>query len=876
MKSQESQRLMEQGTGDVPVWYQWGPYVSERSWGTVREDYSADGDAWRYFPFEQAHQRVYRWGEDGIAGWCDRYQTLVFSPAFWNGKDPILKERLFGLSSHEGNHGEDVKEYYYYLDATPTHSYMKYLYKYPQLEFPYKQLREANAASDTHQQEFELIDTGILKDNKYFDIFIEYAKASPRDTFIRIKAINRGNQSAPLHIIPQLWFRNQWSWGYNKLPQPQISDDTSSKNVLCLFADDARLLSPPNLNFVYRLGPQYLYGSGGGKTLFTNNENHTADQEFYKDGFHQNLIGGQNSLNPDKYGTKAALYYYFDAIPPQGAVEVYLRLVDHPCTNPLAGAEKIINQRKLEADEFYQTIYPPNASAEECMIQRQALASMIWNKQIYLFDVNIWLKGDDPDNPPPPGRTDIRNTHWRHLNSMRILSMPDKWEYPWFAAWDLAFHCITLGLVDIEFAKEQLWLLLFDQFQHPNGSIPAYEWEFSDLNPPVQAWAAFRLYKMEYERTGKKDLNFLKKCYLKLLMNFAYWVNKVDSSGCNVFEGGFLGLDNITIVDRSKIYSAKTTLKQSDGTGWMAMFSLNLMRISLELAKSEPTYESLGTKFFQHFIYIAHAMQKNQSYTLWSEQDGFFYDALVHADGKFDAFKVRSLVGLIPFYAIEVIEESELNQFPEFKKNFVWFLRNRQRLTKDRVTYVKETSRNFYILSLPDRKQIKSVVRYLYDPNEFLSNYGIRSLSKFHEKNPFFYEGAQIGYEPGESLQRMKGGNSNWRGPIWFPTNYLLIESLKIYAAAMQHQKIKINNDQSIFLEELVAIIANRLISLFKVNDNGIRPFFGNFPMAKDPHFRDYLWFNEYFQAETGQGLGASHQNGWTGLVANLIDEFRQ
>jgi hypothetical protein len=866
MKSQESERLAAQGNGDVPRWYRWGPYVSERSWGTVREDYSQDGEAWNFFTFEDAHRKVYRWGEDGLAGWCDRYQILVFSPAFWNGKDPILKERLFGLSSPEGNHGEDVKEYYYYLDGTPTHSYMKYLYKYPQNTFPYAQLKAANAQRDTHDAEYELIDTGIFDQQKYFDIVVEYAKASPEDMVIKITAFNRGSDAAPLHIIPQLWFRNQWCWGENKIAEPVISNH-SQDNALCLLADDCALPSPPHLAFDYHLGQRYLYGQRGATPLFTNNDNADSAHPFSKDAFHQVIIHSKNAVNPAETGTKSALHYYFAAIPAGGSAVVYLRLTDQPCTEPFSDAEHIVATRKAEADEFYATVHPAQATDEEKLIQRQALAGMLWTKQIYLFDVSLWLKGDNPQYSPPPERAKIRNTHWRHLNSMRILSMPDKWEYPWFAAWDLAFHCISLALVDMEFAKEQLWLLLFDQFQHPNGAIPAYEWEFSDLNPPVQAWAAYRLYQMEFAKTGKKDISFLKKCYLKLLMNFAFWVNKVDRSGCNVFEGGFLGLDNITIVDRSKEIGDKAMLKQSDGTGWMAMFCLNLMRIALELAYIDSSYESLATKFFQHFIYIAHAMHKidNKHYNLWSEEDGFFYDAIVYPDGHFSKFRVRSLVGLIPVYAIEVITDEELNRFPEFKKNFLWFTKNRLELTKSHVTAVKHQDKSVYVISLLGPDHFVSVVNYIFNPEEFLSRFGVRSLSKFHEKNPFIYKNTQIGYEPGESLERMKGGNSNWRGPIWMPTNYLLLESLRIYA---QYFSLP-------WLDAAIQSCSRSLIALFTLDHNGKRPFFGpHFPLAQDPHFQNNLLFYEYYHAETGQGLGACHQTGWSGLVANLIDEI--
>lgn len=879
MKSQESERLATQGNGYVPRWDRWGPYVSERSWGTVREDYSPDGNAWHYFPFEKAHQKVYRWGEDGIAGWCDRYQILVFSPAFWNGKDPLLKERLFGLSSPEGNHGEDVKEYYYYLDATPTHSYLKYLYKYPQAEFPYALLKKSNAARGTTEPEYELIDTGILENNRYFDIFIEYAKSSPDDTFIRIEAINRGDQAAPLHIIPQLWFRNQWAWGSSRLPEPIITNDSQQQGTLCLLADDQNLLSPPNLFFDYHLGPQYLYGTPGGKLLFTNNENDVANQPFCKDAFHKAIIHGKNTVNPAEKGTKACIHYFFDSIAPGSSAVIYLRLTHQPSAAPFETAEQIIALRKQEADEFYAHIHPAHANEEERMVQRQALAGMLWTKQIYLFDVNVWLKGDNTESPPPPEHEKIRNTHWQHLNSMRILSMPDKWEYPWFAAWDLAFHCVTLALVDIEFAKEQLWLLLFDQFQHPNGAIPAYEWEFSDLNPPVQAWAAYHIYLMEYEKTGKKDINFLKKCYLKLLINFTFWVNKIDSSGCNIFEGGFLGLDNITIIDRSEKSEKKSIIKQSDSTGWMAMFCLKLMKIALELAELDPSYEFLATKFFQHFVYIADAMNKidNKKYNMWSNTDGFFYDTIVYPDGHFSKFRVRSLVGLIPLYAAEFISEEKLNRFPEFKKSFLWFIKNRLELTKNHVILGTHENKPAYFISLFNESRFQSIVNYIFNPDEFLSKFGVRSLSKFHEKNPFIYEGTQVGYEPGESLTRMKGGNSNWRGPIWFPTNYLIIEALKTYAQFFKIHSIKIEGNKCVTLEEAIDSLANRLISLFTLNDAGRRSCFGpSSPLGKDPYSQNCLLFYEFFNPETGQGLGASHQTGWTGLVANVIDEFRK
>ncbi len=879
-KTKEQQRLEDKGSGPVPTWDKWGPYVAERSWGTVREDYSWNGDAWRFFPFEEANQKVYRWGEDGIAGWCDRYQVLAFAPAFWNGKDPILKERLFGLSAPEGNHGEDVKESYFYLDGTPTHSYMKYLYKYPQAEFPYQRLKEENQNRGSHDPEFELVDTGVFTDNRYFDIFIEYAKKTSEDICIRIEVFNRGNESAPLHIIPQLWFRNQWAWGDERNPEPMITDETDQQKTLCFIADDSQLSSPPPLHFDYHLGKRYLYASEGGKPLFTNNENPSSNRGFYKDAFHRCIIHREATVNPEKKGTKAGLHYFFEAIPGKGSVVIHLRLTDKPLADPLKEIDQIIADRKKEADEFFESIYPATATEDERLIQRQAIAGMLWSKQFYYYDVNLWLEGDNRTFIPPENRKHIRNQHWRHLNSMRILSMPDKWEYPWFAAWDLGFHCQTLGLVDIEFAKDQLWLLLFEQFQHPNGAIPAYEWEFSDLNPPVQAWAVLKLYQMEHEQKGIKDLKFLKKCFFKLLINFAYWVNKVDSSGSNVFEGGFLGLDNITLIDRSKELGMESTLKQSDGTGWMAKFSLNLMRIALELAREDSSYEFLATKFFQHFVYIGDAMKKmgNKKFTMWSDEDNFFYDVLVYPDGNFSRFRVRSLVGLIPLFAVDVISEEELSEFPEFKKNFIWFLKNRGELTSECIISVIKEEKKHYLLTLVNEDHLKSVLGYLWDPKEFRSEYGFRSLSKFHEGNVFHYKDMHVGYEPGESLTRLKGGNSNWRGPIWFPTSYLILESLKTYGEIFKDNlHVKVGEEPAVNLQEMSSSFADRMISIFTKDATGKRPFFGpSFPFAKDPYFQDHILFNEYFHGDSGHGLGASHQTGWTGLIANIIHEFRK
>ena len=872
-KNAESERMKEMGHGIVAPWQKWGPYVSERAWATVREDYSENGDAWTYFPFEIAHQKAYRWGEDAIAGWCDRYQILVFAPAFWNGRDRILKERLYGLNAWEGNHGEDVKECYFYLDGTPSHSYMKYLYKYPQEEFPYQKLKEENRKRSAHESEYELIDTGVFNDSRYFDVFIEYAKASPEDTCIKVEIFNRGDHAAPFHFLGQLWFRNQWAWGEARLAGPKIT----AKGKTCLIADEDVMSPPKNLGFTYQLGKRYLYGPEGGTPLFTDNETHEWGKElpshYYKDGFHRAIIYNEEKVvNSAQTGTKSCLHYSLH-VPAHRSVTLYFRLTDQEMEDPLKDVEKIIEARKKEADHFFETVHPEKASLEEKMIQRQALAGLLWNKQIYLFDVNLWFNGDNPLHPPPPVREKIRNMHWRHLNSMRILIMPDKWEYPWFASWDHAFHCIALGLVDIQLAKDQLWLLLFDQFQHPNGQIPSYEWEFSDLNPPVHGWAALHLYEME----GGVDYAFLERCFHKLLINFAWWVNKVDSSGNNVFEGGFLGMDNISLLDRSQRLSGGIKLHQSDGTGWMAIFCLNLMRMALELAKKNSTYESLATKFFQHYVYIAHAMKKrgNRDYEMWSEKDGFFYDVLTYPDGSFAKFRVRSLVGIIPLYASEVLEEKELAKFPEFKRNYDWFMNNRQDLVSSCIISVRPGT---FLLTLMNEDQLKSVLSYIWNPQEFRSPYGLRSLSKFHEENPFTFEDKRIGYEPAESSEKIKGGNSNWRGPIWIQTNYMLIDALK-KMAKVGHVDFKIGADheKKVDLDEMAASFADRIISLFTKKKNGMRPFWGHdFPFKDDPHWKNYIHFFEYYNPEDGKGLGASHQTGWSALVANLISDFRK
>ena len=877
----EHQRLQEPFTDPVQPWRKWGPYVCERSWGSVREDYSPDGRAWDYFPHDHARSKAYRWGEDGIAGICDRYQLLVFALGLWNERDPILKERMFGLSGPEGNHGEDVKEYWFYLDNTPTHSYMRMLYKYPQREFPYRELVEENRRR-WGQGEYELLDTGIFDDSRYFDVFIEYAKATAEDICIRIEAINRGPESAPLHLIPQLWFRNTWSWTRPRGPEPIIVRGPENAEHISVLADGTNVESPSNLQFRYSLGSYHLYSPRPAELLFTNNETNFSGiyglanhSPHVKDAFHRQIIHGERRTHPSK-GTKAGLHFKYE-VPSQGSIVVRLRLTPRALPSPLADIDSIVQQRLKEADEFYDSVHPPRATAEEKMIQRRALAGMLWSKQIYLFDVERWLNGDEGYAPPPSERKTSRNAHWRHLNSMRVLSMPDKWEFPWFAAWDLAFHCVTLALIDAEFAKENLWALLFEQFQHPSGQIPGCEWEFSDMNPPVHAWAVWRVYQRE-KIQGGGDIAFLEKCLHKLLINFAWWVNRVDREGNNVFEGGFLGLDNITVIDRSEKLPGGAILEQSDATGWMGFFCLYLMRISLELARSNPSYEILATKFFQHFIYIGAAMKKmgGRDYELWDERDGFFYDVLRFPDGSFHKFRLRSMVGLIPLYAVELLEAEDLDPHPEFLANLQWFLKNRIELVGNTC---QALGGNRFLLSIADPQQTRRLLQRVGDPNEFLSPYGLRSLSKFHESHPFFFGGQSVGYEPGESNSSVKGGNSNWRGPIWFPTSFLLIRTLmKLSRGLGNGFTVDVPGfEKPVTPRALAATITERLIGIFKLNAESRRPCFGGQRIFQtDPNWRDCLLFNEFYHAETGQGLGASHQTGWTGLIANLIDEWRR
>jgi len=850
----ESERQKEAREKGID-WQRWGPYLSERSWGTVREDYSPDGNAWDYLSHDQARSKAYRWGEDGLAGISDRYQLLCFSLALWNGKDPIIKERAFGVTSSQGNHGEDVKEYYFYLDSTPTHSYMKYLYKYPQTEFPYHRLVQENQARQGRGREFELLDTGIFNEDNYFDCFVEYAKHNEEDLAIRLTIHNRSSEAAELHILPQLWFRNTWIWKDEAEIPPLIREGERNTDYVSIVADDHGSTGLTNLPFEYHLGERTLYAEADGVALFTNNETNMAavygsDADngavYTKDAFHRYLVDGRaDAINPVQQGTKACIHYK-RSIPAGGSTVVRLRLTPAAIKQPLLAVDDIVEARLQEADAFYKELHPAHASEDECNIQRQALAGLMWSKQNYIFDVEAWLNGDNSTMPPPQSRKTIRNQHWNHLNSMRILSMPDKWEYPWFAAWDLAFHTVPITLIDAEFAKDQLWLMLFEQFQHPNGQIPAYEWEFSDLNPPVHAWAVWRVYNMDRVRNGKADRDFLEKCFHKLMINFGWWINKVDASGNNVFEGGFLGLDNITVFDRSEKLPGGAVLEQSDATGWMGMYCLNLMRIALELAKENPVYEGLATKYFQHYVYVGSAMKHmgtHGDHNLWDEQDGFFYDVLKYPDGHYDKLKVRSLVGLIPLYAVERLEHQWIEKFDTFSTSLHWFIENRQDIVQDCVNRVHGADGATDVMTIVDPEQLKCILSRMADPAEFMSKRGMRSLSRFHLQHPFELAGAAVGYEVAEGDCKIKGGNSNWRGPIWFPTTFLMIESLrKLRKAYGDELEFETHDGGTSTPGELAQHYADAMISIFTRDEDGKRPVYAD----EDTFQHDPHWLSPY------------------------------
>jgi Glycosyl hydrolase family 63 C-terminal domain len=857
----EQKRLNQARESGIP-WKKWGPYLSERQWGTVREDYSEDGNAWDYFSHDQSRSRAYRWGEDGLGGICDDGQRLCFALALWNGCDPILKERLFGLTNSEGNHGEDVKEYYFYVDSTPTHSYMKYLYKYPQKEFPYRDLVETNCRRSREELEYELLDTGVFHDERYFDVFVEYAKAGPEDILIRITAHNRGPDAARLELLPTLWFRNTWSWG-KRTPKPALRE-----------AGGAIRASHPEL------GDYTLACEGNPELLFTENETGR------KDAFHEYVVrGNAERMNATREGTKAAARYVLD-VPARGASVVRLRLAAKPAAAPFGkGFDAAVAERLADADEFYERITPRSLTEDERRVHRQALAGMLWSKQFYLFDVDTWLKEHEAHPLVGPQKRSVRNAEWFHMFNGDVISMPDKWEYPWYAAWDLAFHTIALALVDFDFAKEQLLLMLRSLYSHPNGQIPAYEWNFSDVNPPVHAWATLYLYKLERD-LGREDIAFLERAFKGLTLNFNWWVNRKDPQGRNVFAGGFLGLDNIGVFDRSAPLPTGGSLEQADGTAWMAFYCQNMLEIALILAAHDAQYEDDAFKFLQHFMWIAYAMDRIGEHhdEMWDEADGFFYDVLRLPDGSATRLKVRSMVGLLPLCACTVFEPGLLEAHPRFAELIKLFReRHPEVVAKVAPTeqgYIGQGGRR--LLSPLSRKRLERVLGYLLDENEFLSPYGIRSLSSYHRDHPFvFHVGGQahaVSYLPAESNTGMFGGNSNWRGPIWMPVNALIVRGLlNLYQFYGDELTVECptGSGQRMTLFEVAREIARRLASIFLRDATGRRPVYGgSAKFQQDPHWRDLILFYEYFHGDNGAGLGASHQTGWTGVIARSLDLF--
>ena len=857
-------------------WKRWGPYLSERAWGTVREDYSPYGNAWEYFPHDHARSRTYRWNEDGIAGISDRHQYLCFALALWNEHDPILKERLFGLTGNEGNHGEDVKEYYFYLDSTPTHSYMKYLYKYPQREFPYGQLVEENRRRGKDQPEFELLDTGVFNDNRYFDVFVEYAKGDFEDILVKITATNRGPEAAPLRLLPTIWFRNNWSWSQNP-ERPQMRGISGGIE-----------LDHPDL------GRRWLYCDGSPEILFTENE--TNYKRLFgidnrcrcvKDGINDYIVNGKKeAVAPMPMGTKAAAHYQLQ-IPAGASVTVRLRLSDIDFSGvaeaAFDGFDRLFTARKNEADEFYDTVIPQELSPDAQNVMRQGFGGMLWSKQFYHYVVKDWLDGDPGNPPPPPERKTGRNSQWTHLYNADVISMPDKWEYPWYAAWDLAFHCVPLALVDCDFAKEQLVLLLREWYMHPNGQLPAYEWAFGDVNPPVHAWAAWRVYKIDKKRNGRGDRAFLERVFHKLLLNFTWWVNRKDADGMNIFQGGFLGLDNIGVFDRSAPLPTGGYIEQSDGTSWMAMYTLNLLAIALELASEDPAYEDVASKFWEHFIYIAQAMNNRGSdgVGLWDETDGFFYDVLRFPDGRKYPMRIRSMVGLIPLFAVETLEPELLERLPGFKRRLQWFIDNRRDLIGNVACMRTPGKGERRLLSIVGSDQLRRVLQFMLDENEFLSEYGIRALSRYHKDHPYSLSvnGSEyrVGYEPGESSTGLFGGNSNWRGPIWFPVNFLLIESLQKFHHYLGNDfkvEFPARSGRMLTLWEVAAELSRRLSQIFLRDEKGERPVYrGIEKFQSDPNWNQLILFHEYFHGDNGRGVGANHQTGWTGLVTKMLQQ---
>jgi hypothetical protein len=879
--SPEHKRL-ERSSRRYTPWKRWGPYLSERQWGTVREDYSSDGNAWDYFPHDHARSRVYEWGEDGLAGISDDRQILCFALGLWNGADPILKERLFGLTNGQGNHGEDVKEYYYYLDSTPTHSWMRYLYRYPQTAYPYVDLLKTNAERGRSAFEYELIDTGIFDEDRYFDVFVEYAKAEPEEILIKITAHNRGPDRAPLHLLPTLWFRNTWSRKEQEW-RPSLETDIVDKEhaVVCAWHPE--------------FGERWMFAEGSPTLLFTDNETNSErlwgqpnPTPWVKDAFDRHIVNGEpNAVNPAQSGTKAAAHYALE-IDPGTSATVCLRLSDRPPathSGKIFGKpfEKILSKRSEEADAFYAKVIPETLSKDAALVMRQALSGMLWTKQFYYYDVGRWLKarglsltGANPSGGPQP-----RNVQWNHMLNAEIISMPDKWEYPWYAAWDLAFHTVTLSMVDPEFAKDQLELVLRERYLHPNGQIPAYEWNFGDVNPPVQAWAALFTYKTEHMATGKKDIAFLKRVFDKLVLNFTWWVNRKDRDGRNVFEGGFLGLDNIGVFDRSAPLPTGGYMEQADGTAWMALYAQTMFQISLELSAADPVYEDMAVKFFEHFVWIAASMDHvgNGDDELWDEEDGFFYDVLRMPDGSCQRLHVRSLVGLLPLCASTVLMPEELGRFAKLKNRLGWIIRERPELLATIAPPEKTGVGGRHLLAILDEAKLRRVLARMLDESEFLGPFGIRSLSRYHKDHPFAIQVAgeefRVDYQPAESQTGLFGGNSNWRGPVWMPINALIVRALAnlhAYYGDAFRVECPTGSGNEMTLLEVARELTDRLAATFLLDSDGKRPVFGGTQkFQQDPLWRDHILFYEYFHGDNGAGLGASHQTGWTGLIARLM-----
>ena len=859
-------------------WNRWGPFLAERAWGTVREDYSPNGDAWSHFPHDHARSRAYRWNEDGLAGICDRHQYLCFALALWNGRDPFLKERMFGLNGIEGNHGEDVKEYYFYLDSTPTHSYMRMLYKYPQAEFPYARLVEENRRRGKLQPEFELVDTGIFDEGRYFDVVAEFAKANAEDLLIRISITNRGPDPAAIDVLPTLWFRNTWSWGRDKRRPCIAAVRAKTQKASALLAKH------------WELGEYVLHCPGTDELLFTENETNTRIfgvtplTPYVKDAFHAYVVEGKHhAVNPDSTGTKAAARYHFTSQPGE-TVTVQLRLAARPdgkpMMNPLADFDETLKQRSDEAHEFYDVILPDKLSADEKLVARQALAGMLWSKQYYHYVVTDWLEGDPGQPSPSPQRLDGRNHGWTHFFTRDVISIPDKWEFPWFASWDLGFHCIPLAYVDPQFAKEQILLMLREWYMHPNGQIPAYEWDFNDVNPPVLPLAARAIFEIERGRTGVADHGFIEQVFQKMMLNFTWWVNRKDPLGKNIFQGGFLGMDNIGAFDRGKLPPGYL-LGQADGTSWMAAFARSMFSNALLLAEKNPVYEDLASKFWEHFVYIANSMnsQSDPKKSLWDERDGFFYDQLITDQGEFTPIRARTMVGFVPMFGASVVSADACQRYPAFERRRQWFIKHRPDLMQSVGPMVTPGVNNTLILGLVRPEQLKRMLQYMLDEKEFLSPYGVRAVSRYHQDHPLVLQLAgqefRLDYEPGESCTNLFGGNSNWRGPIWMPVNFLILFSLRQYHQYFGSDfKVECPTGSGRFmnLNQVADELGRRLTRIFLRDAEGARAVFGECTLFnRDPAWQDLIGFHEYFHGDTGRGCGASHQTGWTGLIAHVL-----